>query len=279
MKHNLFILITLFLSLFFTNSCEIFEKATGGTTTNINIVPSPTRGDNTQILSNRINLKGGEFICRRGFPLEERYDLDLDELNDDPPTSTETETDDETETETETNTAQNQNKRQDNVLTTVGDNWFKVGFNFQNKSEHHLIIDQIIFYMKASYGTESLTKTIEINTTYCGSNSEFIPTSALYIIPPTGAQAGYHYNENLKNGINNLTIFVSGVPLPTSPKQLINSRPPSENDEKEPFVPTRIPTYNVTARFFGTLVNSKIVETDRVVKKIFFTVPGQSFIQ
>ena len=275
MKYNFFTwTIILFFNLFLTNSCGIIERAetlSQGQTGNLIITPSPTKG-NTQLLSNRINLKGGDFICRRGFPVEERYDLDLDELNDDP------KTDLETETETETKTTETDNKRQDNVLTTVGDNWFKVGFNFQNKSEHHLIIDQITFYMEASYGTEPLIGTIEVNTSYCGSNSEFIPTSALYIIPPTGNE-GYNYNENLKNGINNLTIFVSGVPLPTAPKQSINTLPSPETDTKEPFVSTSVPTYNVTARFFGRLVNSKIKEQNTVVKKIFFTVPGYSFIQ
>ena len=273
MKYHFFSLIIIFFSFILTNSCGIFEQ---GQTGNLIITPSPT-GENTKMsLSNRINLKGGEFICRRGFPLEERYDLDLDELLDEdlPPTSTET------ETETETETTETDNKRQDNVLTTVGDNWFKVGFNFQNKSEHHLIIDQIIFYMKAIFGTEPLTSTIEINTTYCGSNSEFIPTEALYIIPPTGPdETGYNYNDIGKNSINNLTIFISGVPLPTAPKKSINSPPSSKTDTKEPFVPTSIPTYNVTARFFGRLVNSKIKEQERVVKKVYFTVPGQFFIQ
>ena len=277
MKHNFFILITIFLCLFLTNSCDILERVetlSGGTVSNINITPNPTEGG-SQKLSRQINIKGGEFICRRGFPLEERYDLDLDELNDEPIDSTES-----SDSGATAAAASAENRRQDNVLTTVADHWFKVGFNFQNKTEFHLIIERITFRMEANYGTEPLTGTIEINTSYCGANSEFIPVSALYIIPPTGEKdEGYNYKENLKNGINNLTIFVSGVPLPTGPRQSFRSSATSEDADEEPFILTEVPAYKVTAIFYGHLVNPQLEEQNTVIKKIYFFIPGYSFEQ
>lgn len=277
MKHNPFFLITLMLlHLFLTSSCGVIsriETISGGTVSSIIIQPLPVK-QNTLILSNRVNLRGGDFICRRGFPVDEIYDLDLEELDDlDPSTDTDT------DTETANNQNNNEDARQDNVTTTVNENWFKMGLYFKNDSEYYLVIDKIDFYIKANYGEETLEAQVldAINVSYCGANSEFMPTQALYIIPPGETVS---YNEARKNSQHNLTLYVSGVPLPTGPKQQRNQ---PQNDERNtdtlPFILTGLPTYNVKATLYGRLTDSRLEDQNEFRKTISFVIPPQRFAQ
>ena len=280
MKHNLFFLTTvMLLNLFLTTSCGIIsrlETLSEGNESRITILPLPVRG-NTLVLSNRINLKGGDFICRRGFPLDDIYDLDLEELDDLETTDTDTDTDTDT---TDDNQNNNNDGRQDNVTTTVAANWFKMGLYFKNNSDHYLIIDKIDFYIKATYGEEILEAQIldAVNASYCGANSDFMPTQALYIIPPGEIVS---YNEARKSSLHNLTLYISGVPVPTGPKQSRN-QPQNDEDEnasREPFILTSLPTYNVKATLSGTLTDSKLETQNEFRKTISFVIPGYQFAQ
>ena len=271
------------LYLFLTNSCGIIsriETVSEGNESGITILPLPVKG-NTLVLSNRVNLKGGDFICRRGFPLDDIYDLDLEELDDLDTNDTNTNTNTDTNTDTNTiddNQNNNNDGRQDNVTTTVANNWFKMGLYFKNDSEHYLIIDKIDFYIKATYGEEVLEAQIldAINASYCGANSDFMPTQALYIIPPDEIVS---YNEARKSSLHNLTLYISGVPLPTGPKQQSNRLQNNDEGSSEPFILTSLPTYNVKATLSGTLTDSKLETQNEFRKTISFVIPGYQFAQ
>ncbi len=93
------------------------------------------------------------------------------------------------------------------TTTTVADNWFSFGLHFANNSNLYLVIERLVFNISGHWGQDVLTGQSEIGSGYC-------ETDPLYTIPP---KVKRRYEPHRKNYVNNLILYVSGVPVPTGP--------------------------------------------------------------
>ena len=229
---------------------------------------------------------GGTKICRRGLPDESIYGLEPDEIKE-----AEKEEGEEGEAATE-ETGSQQQSAVDTITTEVGDNWFQMGLLIVNKSKsYYLVIEQLMFFISANYGSELLTHRATLSSGYCS-------TDPLYIIPPTrkdakaGAYAGDRYKPAKKNYINNLTLYVSDIPIPEGP-------PPQKEDEggesnslegiranaqaatqttpraPEEFVLTYLPNYRVQLLLNGYWIDRERNNVANFRKKISFSLSSQ----
>ena len=169
-------------------------------------------------------------ICRRGgFPTLEDYNLNppetLEGSNDTDRENTANGNADATDASTGTagdtqdqgnSTSTDINPANLNITTSVSGNWFQIGLNiFHSKPDHWLWIKTVEFY----FGNSRTPK--PISESYCGGTG----LGALYIIPPPHSVANNQatipsnllYEPNRPAHLNNLTIYVDGVPLPETP--------------------------------------------------------------
>ncbi len=228
--------------------------------------------------------QGGTKICRRGLPNESIYGLAPDE-------TTETEDTATTDGTSSAETPQQQTRTQ-NITIEVGENWFEMGLLIVNKSKsYYLVIEQLMFSISANYGSELLTHRETISSGYCG-------TDPLYIIPPTrkdakeGSYAGDRYQPFRKSYVNNLTLYVSGIPIPEGP-------PPQREEETggangvdeiranaqnaiqtiprapEAFVLTYLPNYRVQLLLNGYWIDRNRNNVANFRKKINFSLSSQ----
>ena len=148
---------------------------------------------------------GGTKICRRGIPDESIYNLEPEETTEEETTTTEGEASETIQTTQRFSYNRSRRKLVSNGLT-----------NSQQIKSYYLVIEQLLFVISANWGSELLNQRTTLSSGYCSS-------SPLYIVPPTGknakagAYAGDRYEPLKKNYINNLTLFVSGVPIPEGP--------------------------------------------------------------
>ncbi len=215
-----------------------------------------------------------QSICRRGLPSDKAYGLDPEEIIDDSDTSS-TESDNTTETESDnttetTNDSDQQVDRNQFGTTTVGDNWFRAGLQFANSTDYFFVITEVTFEISANWGTERLSSSpITIDSGYCGGMDGF-----LYIVPP---KVRLPYQPNRRNDLNNLTLFVAGVPIPTSPIQdpqsqgeggglaadanqaggTTQGRQNGGSTDNEIFELDNLPVYRVQVRVFGHFINKQ----------------------
>lgn len=226
---------------------------------------------------------GGTKICRRGLPDENIYGLEPDEV-----TAAE-----EAETTTEdTGETASQQESIDTITTDVGDNWFQMGLLIVNKSKsYYLVVETLMFFISAPYGSDLLTSRATISSGYCG-------TDPLYIVPPTrkdakpGAYAGDRYQPAKKNYINNLTLYVGDIPIPEGP-------PPQREEEgesnslagiranaqattqttapraPEEFVLTYLPNYRVQLLLSGYWIDRERNNVANFRKKVRFSLSSQ----
>ena len=225
---------------------------------------------------------GGTKICRRGLPDEGVYGLEPDEV-----TAAE-----EAETTTEdTGETASQQPTENTITTDVGDNWFQMGLLIVNKSKsYYLVVETLMFFISAPYGSELLTRRATISSGYCG-------TDPLYIIRPTpkdakaNAYAGDRYQPAKKKYINNLTLYISDIPIPEGP-------PPQREEEgessslagiranaqattqtapraPEEFVLTYLPNYRVQLLLNGYWIDRERNNVANFRKKISFSLSSQ----
>ncbi|MDE0118476.1 MAG: hypothetical protein OXM55_00515 [Bdellovibrionales bacterium] len=214
----------------------------------VRIAPIDSKRDPLVFLS-----EGGERICRRRVPDEARYGLDPEEVPED---------EDGEEANTETSNQP--------IPTTVDENWFQIGLIIVNKhNSYYAVVKDLVFSFEAKWGSETLRGRHEIQSGYCQSDP-------LYIIPPTpkGSKPGHYRGELFKpdkaNSLNNLILFVSGVPIPTDhPKQdeengsgtLNNIRSTAQDSanqrEPEEFFLTSLPVYTVQLHVIGYWIDKQ----------------------
>ena len=222
--------------------------------------------------------EGGTKICRRGLPDESDYGLEPDEIQ-------------EEETTTEGETGETTQPLQRFLTVDVGDNWFQMGLLIVNKSKnYYLVVEQLTFIISANWGNELLIQRPTLSSGYCSS-------SPLYIIPPTpknakaAAYAGDRYKPLKKNYINNLTLFVSGVPIPEGPPVQkkeggaedtlndirANADEATQNTPRAPeeFILTYLPTYKVELVLTGYWIDKERNNVANFGKKINFSLSSQ----
>ena len=234
---------------------------------------------------------GGTKVCRRGLPNESVYNLTPDELEVLQEQQSSSGEEDEAgessgvePSEQSTVTVQ----RNQVVTTDVEEAWFEMGLEIGNRSDkYYLRINQLIFYISANWGTEVLSRRLEITSGYCQSDPLYI------IIPiPRGSKEPVvlKYLPYKKNHPNNLILFVSGVPLPEGPPkrneeeeesqvmdniraELENQAPQQENNEQ--FVITYLPTYRVRLVLLGDWIDRDRNTKANFQKTIRFTLTSQ----
>ena len=228
---------------------------------------------------------GGDKICRRGFPEEFIYGLDTDETR---LAEDNTETTDNQGGETDTSDSEL-------ITTSVSENWFEMGLIIVNKHRsYYAIIEQLVFSISAPWGGETLSERVEIPSNYC-------ETSPLYIVPPTSGSRSNAFSGNLyeplkKNYVNNMTLYVSGVPIPTGPPKQLEEESGSDTlsnirataddaagsgavtspqQSEENFILTYLPTYRVQLLLYGYWVDKSRTRKANLTKKINFTLSSQ----
>ena len=150
-------------------------------------------------------------ICRRGQFDPDRYgfeDANVAQQTNANQANNTTNTANTTGQAAATGANQTANPLEQVTTTSVSQNWFELGLHLSNRSsEYFLVVDKVIFVMSAQWGSEILNGRKEISSSYCG-------TDHLYIVPPGHRM---RYEPDVKNHINNLTLFVDGVPVPSGP--------------------------------------------------------------
>ena len=231
---------------------------------------------------------GGTKICRRGLPNESIYGLTPDEVK----TLKEEESSGGGEGESggESSAEQpNVTTQRNQVITTdVEAAWFEMGLIIGNRSDkYYLRINQLIFNISAKWGTESLNARIEHTSgSYCQSDP-------LYIITPIPRGSTkpevLQYLPYQKNHPNNLTLYVSGVPLPEGPPKKdgkegssevmddiranLENQAPQQNNEQ--FVLTHLPVYRVQLVLLGEWIDRDRNSKANFQKTIRFTLTSQ----
>ena len=269
LRRHLIIIFFFFTCILLTNSCIQQQQQNQVSSSSVDVFIEPNKVDPLVF-----ELEGGTQVCRRGLPDESIYGLERDETA-------------EVEEEDEGGGAQEAST----ITTEVGAGWFKMGLLIVNKSrDYFLIVEHLIFAMIAPWGTETLTGRAEINSGYCQSDP-------LYIIPPTpkdrtGGYVGNRYAPTKKNDVNNLTLFVSGVPIPTeAPQQEENTddtlnsiRATAQDAVNAPtttpdvFVLDRLPPYRVQLVLTGYWVDQNRNIVANFNKSVRFSLSSQ-FIQ
>lgn len=266
----------LFLFLFILVACEDLPSRTSSRpeTDNVDIFIQPN-GERPQISLG----KGNTQICRRGvIPADTIHGLEKNEIqtsNTPSPTPTNNSADPNTNSNTNTNTIKPRPE-----VTEVGENWFKMGLLIVNKRrDYWLVIEQLKFIITANWGNKLLRTEQIISSGYC--KSEY-----LYIIAPTPAGQKNSFTGNIyqphrystdNTYINNLTLYVSGVPIPTEhPVKTIGNQQSTAADNtinsitrrsnpnqqldssmNEPFILTYLPPYKVQLIIIGRWIDKK----------------------
>jgi hypothetical protein len=277
------ILIMILSLLLTTSACNISpQQGSGGELSEsaVDVFVEPSGERPLVFVTN-----GGTKICRRGLPDESVYGLAPDEVK-------AAENDEATTGGEAGDTTAQQQSGVDTLTTDVGDNWFQMGLLIVNKSKSYfLVIEQLMFFISANYGSDLLTHRATISSGYCG-------TDPLYIIPPTrkdakpGAYAGDRYQPARKKYINNLTLYISDIPIPEGP-------PPQEEDDDggsdslsgiranaqaatqttprapEEFVLTYLPNYRVQLLLNGYWIDRERKNVANFRKKINFSLSSQ----
>lgn len=225
----------------------------------------------------------GDKICRRGLPDESIYGLDPEEKTEQEEESAE---EGPGGTETESDSAQTP----DIISTQVDKNWFEFGLLIVNKSKsYHLIVRELQFKITATWGDDILSSTANIGSGYCSS-------SPLYIIPPTpegskNSYTGDKYEPFKQNYVNNLTLFVSGVPIPEGPPTYKEKEGDTNSavdtirregqdatrtaEQTEVFVLTYLPTYRVQLIAHGYWIDKSRNMVANFRKSIRFSLSSQ----
>ncbi len=225
----------------------------------------------------------GDKICRRGLPDESIYGLDPEEKTD--------QAESEEEGEEEGTQTESESQTNDLISTSVDENWFEMGLLIVNKSKkYHLIVRDLQFKITATWGDEILSSTANLGSGYCGS-------SPLYIIPPTpegskNSYTGDKYEPFKQNYVNNLTLFISGVPIPDGPptykekegdtNSAVNatrregqSATQTAEQTEEVFVLTYLPTYRVQLVAHGYWIDKRRNMVANFRKSIRFSLSSQ----
>lgn len=271
-KRFLFVLFFVF-SFLITNSCNLGTTASNSISSNtVDVFIAPNGKDPEVIVT-----EGGTKICRRGFPDADVYGLDPIE------TADETEADSEEDQQPET-------LRTRVITVDVDENWFQMGLIIVNKSrDHFLIVEQLTFVISAPWGDELLTGRTDISSGYC-------QTDPLYIVPPTPKNAknqfsGNKYEPFKKDAVNNLTLFISGVPVPEGPPtrkedeesdnlQEIRSLGQQQNtipQAPEAFILDRLPSYRVEMLMSGYFTDKQREVKANFSKKVKFSLSSRFF--
>ena len=242
---------------------------------------------------------GGDKVCRRGLPDKRVYGLthkncgvseEEEEAEEETSTTTGT-TGTPTTTDTETtNTAAEEEEEDNEISVGVGANWFETGLFIVNKSQTEwLIIETLSFTIYGTWGNAALQGQKEISSGYCG-------TDPLYTIPPapkgssttsTQVRRDLLYQPNQSGVLNNLKLYIDGVPIPTSPperREAESGREPTRstrdqgegganqvNPEPEIFVLDRLPHYRVQVLARGYWINEKCETIHNFEKKFRFS--------
>ena len=250
-------------------------NSTGPSENTVDIFIAPT-GVQPLIFLN----EGGDRICRRGIPDETIYGLDPEEKVDSEA--------DEGEGEEETQEEDDSSRSAPIPTIKVDKNWFKMGLVIVNKSTSYwLVVTDLQFKIEATWGDETLKATDNIGSGYCGS-------SPLYIVRPTPKNAknsysGDQYEPLKKDYVNNLTLFISGVPIPEGPptykerendaKSAVQStRQEGQNitrTEEEEFVLTSLPPYRVQMVVHGYWVDKSRNTVANFQKLVRFSLSSQ----
>ena len=174
-----------------------------------------------------LTSKGGERICHRGRWERSRF-FGKKTTNTQTTTSTTSTTNTPTQEET---TAEPTDK---DGFEEVGTSWFKMGLKVVNKStKYYLVINELEFKISLNWKKEGLLDTTIREPLYSNEtiSDGYCDSDYLYIVPPTPKDAkedefkGYNYTPNKKDTQNNLTLYVSGIPIPpedTPPPQSPN---------------------------------------------------------
>ena len=273
-KRLLFVIFCMF-SFLITNSCNLKTTASNSLSSNtIEVFIAPSGKDPEVVLT-----KGGSKICRRGFPDDSVYGLDPIET-----------ADEDEEADSEQN--QQQGTLRTRVVTVdVDENWFQMGLIIVNKSrDHYLIVEQITFVVSAPWGGELLTGRADISSGYC-------QTDPLYIVPPTPKNAkdsfsGNKYEPFKKDAVNNLTLFVSGVPVPEGPPKRGEDEGSNNNLQEirslgqqqsgvpqasEAFILDRLPSYKVEMLMSGYFTDKRRAVIANFTKKVKFSLSSKFF--
>ena len=282
---NLFFISWVFL---LTTSCGMFvnpsdDSNAAKANSNLILVEIAPEGRQPEVFYN-----DHEAICRRGMPNPNEYGLDRPE----------TEEEGEAAVGGEGADPGAQEERDVTTTVNVSSHWFSIGLQIANRSEEYfLVIEQLVFIMSAQWGSELLTGRKEISSGYCG-------TDPLYIIQPN---IRLRYEPSRKNYINNLTIFVDGVPFPTGPQisqqspgaggvnagaqpggqQPAGGQQPggaaqqapgvgalSQNDE---YVPDTLPSYRVQLVLHGYFIDKTRKYIANFKKEVFFSTTSAFF--
>ncbi len=239
--------------------------------------------------------EGGTKICRRGLPDPKVYGLTHkncgieEEEEEETASDTGTTT---TTTDTETTTTTEEEEEDNEIPHTVGKNWFETGLFIVNKSTTEwLIIESISFTIYGTWGNTALQGQKELSSGYCG-------TTPLYKIPPspkgssansTQVRRDLLYQPNQSDVLNNLKLYIDGVPIPTAPPETRDAegggggeqaRSPGDQGtaggnqvepEPELFVLDRLPHYRVQALARGYWINEKCETMHNFEKKFRFS--------
>ena len=269
----------LFAGLFLaTIACDL-QQQQNNSQTNVNESAVDVRIISRDGDTPLVFLKSAEQqICRRGIPPEGIYGLDPRKQDEGDGGAQAGQGEQE-----ETSTRQA-------ITESVGENWFRMGLEIVNKNSNYwLVVDQLELSISAPWGDKLLTGTSNLSSSYC-------QTDPLYIIPPTrrtGAQFDvYKYEPEKTDHLNNLTLYISGVPIPDAPPNyrvnedggLGDIRATAQDaagtagappQAEEVFVLTRLPRYRVQMVLYGHWIDKSRNYIANFQKKVNFSIASR----
>ena len=208
--------------------CGVFQQDST-LQSQVQVAVSPAAGS---LLSNQVVLKGGSYVCRKGWPPDSVYNLEMESLSASGCGAEPVETDstanenttgseeEDTQDEDAEETSQEEDRTKD-ISVEVNAGWFEMGLEFINSSTNHLVIEKLTFNISEQGSSENESQQgkqfIISGGEYCGSGS-FMPNfpevnvEPLYIIPPTPSGRKVGYLKNKRCSIQNLRLLVE-VPL------------------------------------------------------------------
>ena len=276
-RKQFFTLSILSFSLLITNACsQLNQKGSGsGSAGNVDIFIQPN-GEKPLI----VRGDGGTKICRRGeLPPDTFYGLARNEVAVQEAGQ---------EAGQEGDAANQPQLTQALTTTTAGEDWFKMGLLIVNKrTDWFLLIENLEFVITAPWGDELLSHRTHISSGYCRQPEH------LYIIPPTPKNKQNSYTGNLYQPfqssavdkyVNNLTLYVSGVPIPkeaptykeddsssTALKQIRATGQRQTPTAPKAFVLTYLPPYTVQLSVTGRWIDKDRVDKGNFARLIRFS--------
>ena len=211
-----------------------------------------------------------EVICRRGHPLEKDFGfkpLEHELVNEQLQATA----------AGGANTQASAGSREENLERFVPHlpqpGWFRLGLEFANNSPYHLIVSQLDFFVTATDKGRPLSQTVTIGEGYCQGGGEG-SSGYLYVIKPRSKTS---YQPHKRNYINNLQLYVEGLPLPAGGGSSDQQAQQGSGPPTKPKPLRSLPSYKVDLTITGQFVDENRNFMDHFVKELVFHTQSDLF--